>query len=376
MNVRILQAAADGATTALDNIPDASPEGGWVWIDISIPGDASKEAFATANQLGLDPLAFRGAVEDSDLSKVDDLGSQLIVVLHGLRENDIATYDLHCFLQPGRLVTVARHTSPALDVLWSRVQESRPLAIGGVDELVARIADVLARRLLLVLAAFEDRIDELVEMALEADDELLEELTVVRADLSTIRRVVHPQREALDLLRRSTSDLISQDGRRRFSDVFDVASRTAEGIDAARAALAETLEAYRGAEARQATDVMKVLTIYTAIMLPLTLVVGFFGMNFANLPLIDSPGGWTVALGVMLATVSGSVWVFIAVGWIHRPGAKATQAYLRRGLSAAARAPVQIANTAFETAATPLRALSNRKTSVRKITNDNEHPEI
>jgi len=115
---------------------------------------------------------------------------------------------------------------------------------------------------------------------------------------------------------------------------------------------------------------MKVLTIYTAIMLPLTLIVGFFGMNFANLPLIDAPSGWTVALGVMLATLSGSVWVFIAVGWIHRPGAKATQAYLRRGLSAAARAPVQVANTAFETAATPLRALSNRKSTVRKAASE------
>ena len=53
-------------------------------------------------------------------------------------------------------------------------------------------------------------------------------------------------------------------------------------------ALAETLDAYRGAEARQATDVTKVLTVYAAIMLPLTLIVGYFGMNFADLPLLDS----------------------------------------------------------------------------------------
>ena len=76
------------------------------------------------------------------------------------------------------------------------------------------------------------------------------------------------------MLRHSTSDLVSDAGRRRFSDVFDVASRLAAGLDEARSALAETLDAYRGAEARQATEVTKVLTVYAAIMLPLSLIAG------------------------------------------------------------------------------------------------------
>lgn len=350
----------------MEKVPEDRASDSWVWVDLSITDTTNDEAFALAKSLGLDPLAFRGAVEDTDLSKVDDLGDQLVVVLHGLRESEVDTYDLHCFIKPGLLVTVADHGSPAIDALWSRVQKSSQLSNGGVDELVARLADVLTRRLLLVLGAFEDRIDDLVVMALAADDELLEELTAVRADLSATRRVVHPQREALDILRHSASPLITDAGRRRFSDVFDVASRTASGIDAARSALAETLDAYRGAEARQATDVMKVLTIYTAIMLPLTLVVGFFGMNFVNLPLLNSPRGWTLALAVMGVMLATSLWIFVAAGWIHRPKSST----VRRGLSAAARTPVQIASTAFETAAIPIRALSGRRSSETTPTTD------
>ena len=78
-------------------------------------------------------------------------------------------------------------------------------------------------------------------------------------------------------------------------------------LDAARSALAEILDAYRGAEARQATDVTKVLTIYAAIMLPLSLVAGFFGMNFANLPGIGSDWGWVVVTGAMVTAQLTSV---------------------------------------------------------------------
>lgn len=68
--------------------------------------------------------------------------------------------------------------------------------------------------------------------------------------------------------------------------------RSNERLDAARSALAETVDAYRAAEARSATEVSKVLTIYAAVLLPLSLVVGFFGMNHSNLPTISSDWGW------------------------------------------------------------------------------------
>ena len=161
-----------------------------------------------------------------------------------------------------------------------------------VDELAAVLTDLMTRSLLAVLEAFDDRVEELNRKALSADTTLLEDLTAVRTDLIGVRRVVHPLREALDVLRHSTSDLVSDAGRRRFSDVFDVASRLADGLDEARAALAETLDAYRGAEARQATEVSKVLTVYAAILLPLGFIAGFFGMNFTNLPWTRRSWGW------------------------------------------------------------------------------------
>jgi len=357
-----MRVAGDGTTTVESQWSTGDPDDGWEWADVIVGGGDVEELTDLIAALRLDALSVRDAVADRDLPKVDDFGHYLLVVLHGLRDDLVETYEVDCFVTARHLVTVRRFPSPALDALWDRMLESPGLAAGGVDTLVVRLADILTRRLLSVLNAFDARVDDLIGQALAADPRLLSELTAVRSDLAAVRRVVHPQREALDLLRQSTSPLISPAGRRRFSDVFDVAARTAQGLDAARASLAEILDAYRGAEARMATDVTKVLTVYAAIMLPLSLVAGFYGMNFQNLPGIGSDWGWVVVTVVMVAIAAFSLGLFVAVGWIGRPSGRRAAKTVGRGLIQATRAPAQVVGAVFELTAMPLRGTTNRRT--------------
>ena len=301
MLIRALHFGVDECAVAVEP-PRTPPATGWVWIDV------------TAGPDDLDELAV--------------------------------------------LVTIHDQRSPSIDALWEGVRCRPELAGGGADEALARLADVATRRLVSVLDVFEDRNEELIELALRADAGFLAEITAVRADLAALRRSVHPQREALDVLRRSTSPLVSDSGRRRFSDVFDTASRAAVGVDGARTALAETLDAYRGAEARKATDVTKVLTVYAAIMLPLTLIVGYFGMNFADLPLLDSRAGWIAVTALMALVAVVSLGVFVSLGWTRRPSGRTAGALLGRGLVEATRAPVQLVGAVFEISTMPLRSVA------------------
>ena len=365
MRIRALRFEA-GRRAAEVEPSGASAESGWVWIDIAAgPGDMD-ELSDLAEQLGLDGLAVRDAVEDVDLPKVDDFGSSMLVVLHALSEERIETYELDCFLSERRLVTIHEQRSPSIDALWEGVLGRPELASGGADEALARLADVATRRLVSVLDVFDDRNEELVERALQADMDFLREITAVRGDLAALRRAVHPQREVLDILRRSTSPLVSDAGRRRFSDVFDTALRASHGVDGARAALAETLDAYRGAEARQATEVTKVLTVYAAIMLPLSLVAGFFGMNFVDLPLLSSPAGWLIVTGFMAFIAIVSVGVFVSLGWTRRLSGRTAGAVLGRGLVEATRAPAQLVGAVFEISTMPMRSVAGSVTGARR----------
>ena len=354
----------------MDQPPDGPVDSGWVWVDVLLESDDTDQVVELLSRIDADALSVRDAIDEYDLPKVDDFGHHMVVVLHGLREDRIETYEIDCFVTDRFLYTVHRTSSAAIDAMWDQVLVSSALSTGGVDELLARVADVLTRRLMAVLEAFDETSDELIAKALEADEQLLGDLLAVRSDLNRVRRAVNPQREALDVLRTTTSNLITSIGQRRFSDVFDVAKRTSEGLDAARGTLAEILDAYRGAEARDATDVTMVLTIYAAIMLPLSVVAGFFGMNFANLPLSGDPSGWIIVTAAMViislirsrpVTISDiSLGIFVALGWIDRPSGRKAGKTLGQGLIEAARAPAQMVGAAYEISSMPLRTAARR----------------
>lgn len=369
MELRILVAGPDGVTSLVPDLPTEPPRGGWIWLDVIAGPDDVAELLTITDRLGLDRIAVRDAVVDVDAPKADDFGDHLLVVLHGLRDNAVATYEIDCFLLAGWLVTVRGPEAVSVGAVFEQVRHRTDLAACSADELAGLLADVMTRRLLSVLEAFDDRVEGLVAKALAADPTLLEELTAVRTDLAGVRRVVKPQRETLDVLRHSSSAILTDGGRRRFSDVFDVASRLAGGLDDARAALAETLDAYRGAEARKATEVSKVLTIYAAIMLPLSLVAGIFGMNFVDLPLLERRWGWLIVCGAMLVIALVSLGVFVSLGWIRRPSGRRTGEVLGKGLLEATLAPVQIVGAVVEIGALPLRATGSR---LRQAVTDDE----
>jgi magnesium transporter len=360
MQTRVLRWDGHGTARQADEWTATVDADGWTWIDIVDPDDHVVDISELA-PLGLDAISLHDVVHEHNLPKVDDFGDQIHAVLHGLRTDRIETYEVDCFIVGHTLVTFRDHEAPAVEALWASVQTTAELAIGGCSELVARLADGMSRRLLGVVDAFDARVDELTAQALRADGNLLADVAAVRSDLSKVRRVVTPQREALDLLRVSDSAQISDSARRRFSDVFDVASRAASGLDAARSALSETLDAYRGAEARQATEVTKVLTVYAAVMLPLSLIAGFFGMNHTNLPTIDSTWGWLVVAGIMVLVAAVSIGVFVTEGWVKRPSGRRAGATLGRGLLEAARAPAQVAGAVYEISSLPLRTAIVRR---------------
>jgi magnesium transporter len=362
VEIRTLVADGSGRVEASNKRPESVPPGGWVWIDVVAGEDDLPALLELAEPAGLDLLAVRDAVLDVDMPKADDFGDHLLVVLHSLSKGVISTYEIDCFVTRTRLITIHAVPSDPIDALWAQAQARADLGRLRVDELLGVLADLTTRSLLAVLEAFDDRLEELSGKSLSADPALLEDLTAVRTDLKGVRRVVHPLRETLDVLRHSSSDLVSERGRRRFSDVFDVASRLADGLDEARAAIAETLDAYRGAEARQATEVSKVLTVYAAIMLPLGFIAGFFGMNFSNLPWTGSDWGWIVVTLLMVIVAVVSLGMFISLGWVRRPSGRQAGRTIGQGLLEATKTPVHIVGAVFEMSAMPVRATTAKLT--------------
>lgn len=346
METRILRATA-GAMAVVEDVGEVASDGvHWEWIDVLVGDvdDAVAEDLSIA--LGLDSLAFRDAMYDFDLPKVDDLGSQIVIVFHGLHADQIATCSVSCFLSEKRLVTFHRQTSPSLDALYDALSNKSGEVLASAAVLLAVIADTFGRRHLSILSACEDRVEDLVDSALAADSSVVAQVAAIRKDLAVIARSARPQRETLDQLRVSRSPLISSTAKRRLSDAFDVSQRVVREVEAARESLREILDGYRGAETAKATDVTRVLTLVAALFLPITFVTGFYGMNFPNMPLGSATWGWPAVTVLMLIITVLSIRIFIAKGWMGQP--RRLKSADAKGLNDAIRAPVQISDSTWQ----------------------------
>ena len=112
----------------------------------------------------------------------------------------------------------------------------------------------------------------------------LDELLHLKRDVNVLRRHSLPQRELLNQISRGDAKFIQKQHLIYFRDVYDHMFRISETIDVERDMMTGTMEAYLSVVANRTNEIMKVLTIFSAIMLPLTLIAGIYGMNFEHMP--------------------------------------------------------------------------------------------
>lgn len=314
--------------------------GAFVWLDIARRDP--EELDEIGERFGFDPAAIEDVLDIEQLPKFDSYGDHLFVVLHALTTaaDRLDTHEVDCFLKPNLLVTVRTEPIAELEWLWGAVQAHPHMAEHGPDELFAQLAEVIGRRYIEVIDAIESRVDAVADDALSAEPNVLAEVQVLRREEATVRRVLRPQRLVIGSLRSNTTGIFTGDSVRLLTDAYDVHNLVVESLESTRGLLTDTLDTYRGASAERQAHAATMLTVYAAILLPLTLITGWYGMNVSNLPGSQSKWGWIVVTGLMVLFAVVSWLIFVKVGMVRRPRL-ADRARLTSGLAEVARKPVR-----------------------------------
>jgi magnesium transporter len=317
---------------------------GWVWLDAQ--GADAGEVAAMCRRLGFDELAIEDAVSDSHFPKVDDLGDHLLAVLHGIAEADgrLDTIEIDAFVTERVLFTIHGGTSTSVRWILDRGTSGGLRPLEGPDRGLSLVAEVQSRRHLRVIEVLDDEIDALEQRALEGDPDVLGEVQALRRDVTLLRRVVGPQRDVLAWMSRPLSPLLGDQARLEFDSVQDHYFRLVESLDAARTLLAAVLDTYRSTTSEQMNEVMKVLTVYSAILLPLTLLTGIYGMNFVHMPELGWDWGYYALLGLMAAVAVGQWTYFARRGFVGGFRPQRIPRAVGKGLVRLARAPVDAAS--------------------------------
>lgn len=310
-----------------------------VWLDLTAPDPATVSS--VVDRLGADPLVVDDVLDDLELlPKVDDYDDHVFVVLHSLAStaDRVDTVEINCIVAAGALVTIAHDEVVSLDWMWRTASRQGGLADTGSAGLLAGLAEVAARRFLGVLNELELRVDQLADRALEGDSGVLPEIRVLRGEEMTLRRVLRPQRQMLTRLRGDTIAL-PEEAKRRFSDAEDVHVQLVESILASRMLMSDVVDTYRSAMAEEQAEAAKLLAVFAAILLPLSLVVGFFGMNFEDLPGLRRDHGWVWVTAAMIVAAVVTWVEFARRGFVRGPRVREAPRTIVRGLASAAKLP-------------------------------------
>ena len=320
--MRYLFHVAPGAHTAqpmpIERLDEARQAEGWIWLDVT--EFSSNDVAEIGAQFGLDALEVEDVLDWSKFPKVEEREDHTLVVGHGLaaEEDRLVTIEYDVFVGKGFLLTF--HSEDLPQFSWGRTHVLQPGVLNGAgpDLLFARIAENGAEAFRPLVDGLDDRIEELEDRAVAAVPSVPGEVLALRRDGHTLGQVVAAQRDIFGILGREEYPGITRQGRRRLTHVYDDYSRLTRSLEAAPILLASVLESYRGTVAERANSVMKVLTVFSAIVLPLSLIAGIYGMNFRHMPELLWKYGYLFVI-ILMVVVGVSLWTyFVKRGFVGR----------------------------------------------------------
>lgn len=312
-----------GTTACVEHVDPAwlDPASGvTVWVDLSAP--TPEETRMLTDVFHFHELSVEDAVSEIHHPKIEPYPEYLYLILHGIdfraKEHCFQTIDVDFFLAATYLVTVHAGSSRSIATVRDICRKNSSALAEGPAALLHRIVDTMVDNYRPEVEKLGDRLDRIEKAVFQRpDSHLARRILDFKRDVSSLRRVVWPQRDAVGRLARREFSLISEPLSYRFRDVYDHLVRLSDEAMFFQDRIGSLLDAHLAAVSNALNAVMKVLTIIATVFMPLSVVVGLYGMNVA---LPEFPGGpraqfWWISAG--MAAISGAMlWLFRRRKWL------------------------------------------------------------
>ncbi|HEY2783559.1 MAG TPA: magnesium/cobalt transporter CorA [Fimbriiglobus sp.] len=310
-----------------------------VWVDLVNPSPEEEsrifDRFLPIHPLSLEDAtrSLRDPAGGAHLPKVEEFDGYLLVITnplpdrltkpppHGTRLKRITSADrpqLTAILT--RKVLITHHYLPlaCVDTGWEFVRRHTGCGGRGPDYLFHLVLDAMVDEYAPVVERMSDKLDR-IEHRLFAHPgpEHLPRLIHMKRTLSFLRKTLVMEREVLSRLYRGEFDLVAEDEAVYYRNVYDHLARYAEFVESGREMVTDLMQTHLAAVSNRLNEIMKVLTMISTVVLPMTLVAGIYGMNFhKGMPELDWEYGYAYSLGLMLLTGFGSFVLFRWKRWI------------------------------------------------------------
>ena len=291
------------------------------WINVDGVADADVIG-KLGEKFDIHPLVLEDIMTTTQRPKTEDLGGAVFVVLRmiecGPDGTDLVADQLSLIVGPNFVLSFQETPGDCLGPVRERIRGGKGrIRKLGPDYLAYALIDAVVDNYFFVLEKLGERIDLLEDdLIAEPRRELLHEIHGLRREMIHLRKALWPLRETVGGLERMESALIKKTTTVFLRDLYDHTIQVVDTVESFREILMSMHETYLSSVSNRMNEVMKVLTIIATIFIPITFLVGVYGMNFKHMPEIGWRWGYPAVWAVILASVGGMVHFFRRKKWL------------------------------------------------------------
>lgn len=294
--------------------------GSTLWLDIE--AESLEEEKAILEQMNCHPLAIQDAQRPRHPPKIEEFGEYTFILYRGIAdftaELKHAPQTLGFFI--GKNILITRHPQKSVSIEKLFVEASDVLLKQGPGHLALRIMHTSAGLYLEVLLEFESHLSDIEDSLMaNGNDELMRELVNYRSKLVKLRRLFNYHRNITDELRSedylalaNSDDAMSH----AITDLHDRFDRLYTMSEMFYSICGDLIDGYISIASHQLNRTMQVLTVITAIFIPLGFLAGLYGMNFDHIPELHAQNGYYILLAVMGTIAVTLLAVFRKMRWL------------------------------------------------------------
>ena len=304
--------------------------GGTTWIDIQDLESACNDDVEAIlrDVFHFHPLAIEDALKDTHVPKIDDWDRYLYIVVDTIDfdpgSDELRLHELDLFLGKNYLVSYHNEVTEVFERHRRNLEREPESRLGsGPAHLLYHLLDEVVAEFLPAIVHLDDEIDDAQDEVFDVPTpDTLRKIFHVKRNALKLHRMIAPMREVLNRLARDPYGQVDAEQRVYFRDVYDHLVRIHDIVESLRDLIAGALDTYLSVVSNRTNDIMKALTIVNVAFLPLTFLVGFFGMNFFGDTLMFSwpplPKAWLfwTSVVVMIGTPVGMAIEARRRGWL------------------------------------------------------------
>lgn len=307
-------------TASIDDCIPCKTKTGITWVNVNGLSDL-ESIQKIGNFYQLHPLLLEDLVNTGQRPKLDEYENCVFVVIKMLtypEEGDINTEHLSFVLGDNYVLSFQENEGDIFDSIRDRIESKKGrVRNSGADYLLMILMDAIIDHYFLVIETLGEKVEELENSLIEnPSEELVFEIQHLKKEALSIRRAIFPLREVVNRVEKLELKFIQKETLHYFRDLYDHTIQIIESIELYRDMLFGLTDLYMSGLSNKMNSVMKVLTIISTIFIPLTFIVGVYGMNFQNMPELTFHNGYYVVLGVMFLIFVMMLFYFKKRKWL------------------------------------------------------------